>query len=41
MENIQGDDLANALDNMKDTMGEVMTDMDDTTINAMVEKVIT
>ena len=40
VENIQGDDLANALDNMKDTIGEVMTDMDDTTINAMVEKVL-
>ena len=40
VENIQGDDLANALDNMKDTMGEVITDMDDTTINAMVEKVL-
>ena len=39
VDNVNGDDLANALDNMKDTISEVMVDMDDTTIAAMVEKV--
>ena len=40
VDNVNGDDLANALENMKDTISEVMVDMDDTTIAAMVEKVI-
>ena len=39
IDNVNGDDLANALENMKDTMGEVMVEMDDTTIASMVEKV--
>ena len=41
VDNVDGDDLANALENMKDTMSEVMTEMDDTTLAAMVEKVQT
>lgn len=39
VDNIQGDDLANALENMKETMNEVMVEMDETTLASMVEKV--
>lgn len=39
VDNIQGDDLANALENMKETMNEVMVEMDETTMASMVEKV--